>query len=159
MRHTLLLGSLLLAPAMAAQAAAPAVSPVRITTTVLAEAREAGPNGTTRIKLVPAKRVVPGDHVVYQLSVTNSGSQPAAGVVIANPVPANMQYVGVAGNSPAPEVSVDGKSFSQLATLKVSAAGRVRPAVAADVRVVRWRLAQPVAPGGAVQVAFRALLK
>jgi len=157
MRHALLLGSLLLTTSAAI--AAPA-GPVNITTTVLAETRAGAANGTTQIKLAPATRVVPGDHVIYQIKVTNSGAKPAGGVVIANPVPAGMQYAGPAANSPAPEVSVDGKSFSQLASLRITTAdGRARPATAADVRVVRWRLAQPVPAGGAQQVAFRALLK
>lgn len=158
MRHALFLGGLMLATASTALAA-PA-GPVNITTTVLAETRIPAANGTTQIKLVPAKRVVPGDHVVYQIQVTNSGAKPASGVVIANPVPASMQYAGPATNSPAPEVSADGKSFGQLASLRIATAdGRARPATAADVRVVRWRLAQPVPAGGAQQVAFRALLK
>jgi len=157
MRHALLMGGLLLttAPALAAPA-----EPVKITANVLVETRENATDGTVRTRLVPAGRVVPGNHVVYRLSITNGGSKPANGVVIANPVPAGMQYVGPATGSPAPEVSVDGKSFGPLATLRIATAdGRVRPAAAADVRVVRWRLAQPVAAGGAQQVAFRALLK
>ncbi|MET0307480.1 MAG: hypothetical protein ABW023_02130 [Sphingomonas sp.] len=155
--RTVILGALL---ASAAVAPASAGDPIKITATVLAEARQVAPNGAVRITLVPAKRVVPGDHVVYRLSVTNGGSRPANGLVIANPVPASLQYVGAADNSPAPEVSVDGKNFGPLTALRITAAdGRVRPATAADVRVVRWRLAQPVVPGGAGQVAFRALLK
>ena len=56
--------------------------------------------------------------------------------------------------------SVDGKTFGPLSTLRVATAdGKSRAAAPADVRVVRWRLAQPVAPGGEGQVAFRALLK
>lgn len=157
MRHAILLGGFMaaatIAPAMAAE-------PVKITATVLAEQREAAADGTTRVRLVPAGRIVPGDHVVYRLSVSNSGPKPASGVVIANPVPAGMQYAGPAANSPAPELSVDGKTFGPLSTLRVATAdGKSRAAAPADVRVVRWRLAQPVAPGGEGQVAFRALLK
>jgi uncharacterized repeat protein (TIGR01451 family) len=157
MRHVLLLGAVL---SSAVAIPAFAGDPVKITATVLTEAREAAANGTTRVRLVPAGRIVPGDHVVYRLSVSNGGSRPASGLVIANPVPAGMQYAGPAENSPAPELSVDGKTFGPLAALRIATAdGRVRPATTADVRVVRWRLAQPVAPGGAGQVAFRALLK
>nr|AGU10809.1 hypothetical protein [uncultured organism] len=145
----------------AVAAAAPALAdPVKIMATVLAEARQAAADGTTQIKLVPAGRVVPGDRVVYRLSLTNGGSKPAAGVVITNPIPAGMQYAGPFAPSPAPELSVDGKNFGPLETLRISSDdGKVRLATAADVRAVRWRLAQPVAPGGAEQRAFRALLK
>lgn len=141
-------------------AAVPAVAgPVEIKSTVLAEKRAAAADGTTRVSLVPAARVTPGDRVVFQLEYRNTGQQSASGLVIANPVPAAMQYVSPAEGSPAPELSVDGTTFGPLSSLKVREAGAVRSAVAADVRVVRWRLAQPVAPGAKGQVAFRAILK
>ena len=62
--------------------------------------------------------------------------------------------------TPVPELSVDGKTFGSLGSLRIATAdGKTRAAAPADVRVVRWHLAQPVAPGGEGQVAFRALLK
>ncbi|MCD2324384.1 DUF11 domain-containing protein [Sphingomonas sp. IC-56] len=141
-------------------AAAPAIAgPVEIQSTVLAEKRAAAADGTTRVSLVPAGRVTPGDRVVYQIEYRNNGKQAAGGLVIANPVPAAMQYVSPAEGSLAPELSVDGTTFGPLSTLKVRDRGAVRPAVAADVRVVRWRIAQPVAPGARGSVAFRAVLK
>ena len=149
--------SLLLAGLIAAVPAA--ASTVEIQSSVLAEKRASAADGTTRVSLVPAARVTPGDKVVYRLEYRNNGSQAASGLVIANPVPAAMQYAGPAEGSAAPELSIDGKTFGPLSTLKVREAGAVRPAVAADVRVVRWRLAQPVAPGAKGQVAFRAVLK
>lgn len=152
MRTSLLLAGLV--------AAVPAIAgPVEIKSTVLAEKRAAAADGTTHVSLAPAGRVIPGDRVVYQIAYRNNGKQAATGLVIANPVPAAMQYVSPAEGSPAPELSVDGTTFGPLATLKVRDGGAVRPAVAADVRVVRWRLAQPVAPGANGQVAFRAVLK
>lgn len=152
MRLSLLLAGLL--------AAAPAAaSTVEIQSSVLAEKRASAADGTTRVSLVPAARVTPGDKVVYRLDYRNNGTQPASGLVIANPVPAAMHYAGPVEGSAAPELSVDGKTFGPLSTLKVREAGAERPAVAADVRVVRWRLAQPVAPGAKGQVSFRAILK
>lgn len=152
MRMSLLLAGLAVAvPAVA--------GPVEIQSTVLAEKRTGAADGTTRVSLVPATRVTPGDRIVYQIHYRNTGKQAAGGLVIANPVPAAMQYVSPADGSPAPELSVDGTTFGPLSTLKVRDGGAVRPAGAADVRVVRWRLAQPVAPGAKGQVAFRAVLK
>lgn len=152
MRLSLLLAGLV--------AAVPAVAgPVEIKTTVLAEKRSAAADGTTSVGLASAARVTPGDKVVYRIEYRNNGTQAASGLVIANPVPAAMQYVSPAEGSPAPELSVDGTTFGPLSALKVREGGAVRPAVAADVRVVRWRLAQPVAPGAKGQVAFRAILK
>ena len=141
----------------------PAISmaqPVEITAKAMVEQRKAATDGTTKITLAAAARVTPGDRIVYQLNYRNSGREPARDLVIANPVPANMLYVGAAQGSAEPELSVDGSRFGTLSQLTVRGAnGQVRPALAADVRVVRWRLTDPVAAGGSGQVAFRAILK
>ena len=129
--------------------------PVELGTKVLVETRKPAPDGTTRIQLTPAAKVMPGDRVVYQISYRNTGSQPASNVVISNPVPQGLTYAGAAGNSPEPELSADGVHFGTLAQL---GAHSPRPVTAADIRVVRWRL-DPIAGGGSGQVAFRAVLK
>lgn len=156
MSHLMKIGG---AVALLAIPATALAQPVEITAHAMVEQRKAAADGTTRITLAAA-RVTPGDRIVYQLSYRNSGREPARDLVIANPVPANMTYAGAAEGSAEPELSVDGTTFGSLAQLTVRAAdGRVRPALATDVRVVRWRLATPVAAGGAGQVAFRAVLK
>lgn len=142
-----------------AAAAPAAVSPIEITSSVLAEKKASAADGTTRVELVAPKRVTPGDRVVYRIDYRNNGKQAASGLVIANPVPAAMQYSGPADGSPAPELSVDGQTFGPLSALKVRNGASLRPAVASDVRVVRWRLAQPLAAGAKGQVSFRATLK
>lgn len=143
--------ALLATPALAAS--------VEITTRVLTEQRSTAADGTTRIALVPAGRITPGDRVVYQLAYRNSGGQIARDVVIANPVPKGLVYAGPANGSAAPEVSVDGTTFGTLAQLRVRGAGGVqRAASLADVRIVRWRLAS-VAAGSSGQLSFRATLK
>lgn len=141
-------------------AAAPALAqPVELVTKVLVETRKPAADGTTRIVLAPAARVTPGDRVVYQIAYHNSGKQPATGLVIANPVPTGLIYSGAAQGSPEPELSVDGTRFGPLAQLTVRTATGTRPATNADVRVVRWRLAKPVAAGASGSVSFRATLK
>jgi uncharacterized repeat protein (TIGR01451 family) len=139
--------------------AAPAAPAVEIRTSVLAEKRTSAADGTTRVALVAAGRVTPGDRVVYRIAYRNNGKQAASGLVIANPVPAAMQYAGPSDGSPAPELSIDGQTFGPLSALKVRSGAVVRAATAADVRVVRWRLTQPVAAGAGGQVSFRAILK
>lgn len=145
-------GPLAAAIAMAPPAAAQAV---QLVTKVLVETRKPAADGTTRIELATAARVTPGDRVVYQIIYRNPGREAARDLVIANPIPAGLVYAGAAHGSTEPELSVDGRDFGTLAQLRVG----VRTATAADVRVVRWRLAQPVAPGASGQVAFRAVLK
>jgi uncharacterized repeat protein (TIGR01451 family) len=134
--------------------------PVEITARAMVEMRKAAPDGTTKITLAPVARVTPGDRVVYQLTYRNTGREPARDLVIANPVPANLVYAGAADGGVEPELSVDGTRFGPLSQLAVHTAdGATRPATTADVRVVRWRLADPIAAGGYGQVSFRAILK
>ncbi|WP_093664501.1 hypothetical protein [Sphingomonas gellani] len=138
-----------------APVAASAASPIELTARVLVEQRQAAADGTTRIVLVPPARVTPGDAIVYTLIYRNTGSQPVPDLVVASPVPGNLLYAGPAEKAAVPEVSVDGKAFAPLAQLRVDG----RPAIAADVRALRWRIAAPLTGGAAGQVAFRAIVK
>ncbi|MEG3174609.1 hypothetical protein U1872_00085 [Sphingomonas sp. RB3P16] len=153
--------SRLLVGAVALTAAVPAfAAPVEITARVLLEQRQAAADGTTRTVLMPAAKIIPGDRIVYRIEYRNTGSVAASGVVVANPIPAQLQYAGPAEGSPAPEVSTDGSAFGALGQLRVrSADGTLRPAALTDVRVVRWRLGAPVAGGSSGKLAFRAILK
>ena len=145
--------------ALAVALASPAFAAVEVVAKVLTEKRIAAADGTTRIALSPADRVTPGDTVVYQLAYHNNGTKPVDDLVLSNPVPRDLEYRAPAGGSPAPDLSVDGATFGQLGTLKVKSATGTRAATAGDVRVVRWRLPQPVAPGSRGQVSFQAVLK
>lgn len=157
MSHLMKLGG---AVALLAIPAAGLAQPVDLTARAMVEQRKAAPDGTTKITLAPAARVTPGDRIVYQLSYRNTGREPARDLVIANPVPANLVYAGTAEGSAEPELSVDGTRFGRLQQLTVRTAdGKVRPALSTDIRVVRWRLNDPVPAGGSGQVAFRAILK
>jgi uncharacterized repeat protein (TIGR01451 family) len=148
----------LLISAAALGAAAPviaAASPLQVASTVLVEQRSTAADGTVRVALAPAKRAVPGDRVVFALNYRNTGAQPLANVVFDNPVPAQIAYRAPAAGSPEPQLSVDGKTFGALSTLRVAG----RPATAADVTHVRWTLATPIAPGSSGRLAFAAVLK
>jgi uncharacterized repeat protein (TIGR01451 family) len=143
--------SLFLLGAMLAAAPAIAAGPLQVTSQVMVEAKQRAADGTTRIALVPARRVVPGDRVVFTLAYRNTGSQPLADLVFDNPVPSGVVYRASAANSPAPELSVDGRRYGTPAQL-----GTIDPA---DVTHVRWRLARPLAPGASGTFAFQAVLK
>lgn len=132
-----------------------APSPLQAASTVLVEQRSPAADGTTRVALVPAKRAVPGDRVVFALDYRNTGKAPLADVVFDNPVPAGIAYRAPASGSPEPLLSVDGKTFGPLATLRVAG----RPATIADVTHVRWKLAAAIAPGSGGRLAFAAVLK
>lgn len=123
---------------------------VRVTSTVLVQEKKVAADGTTQISLVAPKRVLPGDRVVYRISYRNEVGQPVSGMVVSNAVPAGLAYRGPAEGSPAPEVSVDGKTFASLTQLR---------ARAEDVKVVRWPVAGAIPVGGSGQYAFEATLK
>lgn len=155
-RPLLLLGAVLAAPAAAS--AAPA-GPLQVTSKVLVESKQRAPDGTTRIALVPAKRAVPGDRVVFVLAYRNTGTQPLSNIVFDNPVPRGVAYRAPLPESAAPELSVDGRAYGALDQLSVPANGARRAAAADDVTHVRWRLARPLPPGAQGEFAFQAALK
>lgn len=125
---------------------------------VFQEVEVKGPDGKADRKSVPASLVLPGTEVQYVVTYTNKGDQTAGQVAITNPIPKELEYVSAAGGEA--EVSVDGKTYGPLASLKVTEAdGSERPAKASDVTHVRWRIANPVKPGEQGKVSFRAKLK
>ena len=120
-------------------------------------------DGSTHRERVPAAKVVPGTEVIYVITYRNAGKQPAANVVITNPIPAELAYQPERGPAPSatPDVSVDsGTRFGALASLSVKdAEGKPRPAQGSDVTHLRWRLREPVAPGAQGSVSYRAVLE
>ena len=142
--------------------AAPAAAggPLQLSSSVLVEQNVRAPDGSVRASLLPARKVVPGDRVVFVLGYRNTGRQPIANVVVANPVPAGMNYRGPTAASAAPEVSVDGRTFGPLAGLRVATVdGGTRAARPDEVRHVRWRLSGAVAPGAQGRLSYQAILK
>lgn len=107
--------------------------------------------------------VAPGDAVIFSTSYENLGDQPATDVVITNPMPEHMLYVGgsAEGRGTRIELSVDnGKTFAPEGRLKVKdAAGKERPATAADYTHIRWTIEGSLAKGAKGGVSFRAKVK
>ena len=140
--------------------AARAGGPLEITSSMMVERRSAAADGTTRVTLVKPTRVSPGDRIIFVLAYHNVGTQPLSDVVLANPLPRAIAYRSASPGSPAPEVSVDGKTYGALAALRMPALdGSTRAAGADDVTHVRWRIATPLAAGARGQFAFQAVLK
>jgi uncharacterized repeat protein (TIGR01451 family) len=157
MRSRLIAASIALAlPAMALAAA----GPLQVTTGVKVEKRIAAADGTTRVQLADARKVVPGDRVTLTVSYRNASAQPLGNVVLANPVPHNMVFRGALAEGPQPEMTVDGTRFGPLASLTArTATGTGRPARLDDVTAVRWRLGEPVPAHGAGTLGFHAQVK
>jgi hypothetical protein len=163
---SILIGLALAVPALALaqaapKAAKPAAAPAPGALTLNIEAfiaREVVEKGVKKKVLLSTERAVPGDAIVYILNYGNASTKPIP-ASIDDPVPNGVHFTGVAENWAV--VSVDGgKTFGQLATLKIKKAdGAMRAAVPQDVSNIRWKFAQPLAPGAKGRVMFYALVK
>ena len=121
---------------------------------------EAGQEVTTRVQ---AGKVVPGDEVIYTITFANRGTEPAADVVITNPIPDHMVFTRVE-DSPRPanvSMSVDGGNvYDAPRNLTVKdAKGNTRPAKASDFTHVRWTFQNSLEPGAEGSVSFKAQLQ
>ena len=145
---------LLLAGAAHAEVELNAVAQTEVTTT-----NEAGQEVTT---LEPAGKVVPGDEVIYTINFVNHGTEPAADVVITNPIPDHMVFTKVEASPSGADVSMSadgGSRYDAPRNLTVTdAKGQPRPAKASDFTHVRWVFQEPLEPGAEGSVSFRAQL-
>lgn len=138
---------------------------IELTSVAEVEVTTTNAQGQKEVKLVEAAKtnVVPGDTVIFTNYYTNTGKEPATGVVIKNPVPEHMVYVdkSAEGKDTKIDFSVDkGKTFAAAGQLKVKdASGKEQAAVAADYTHIRWIVEKPVAKGGKGSVSFRAKVK
>jgi len=126
--------------------------------------KDAKGNETT--KLLPADKVVPGDTVVYTITATNSGKQPAEAIVINNAISEHTLYLNgsagslAIGKNTTITFSADGgKTFADAAQLTVVENGATRPASAEDYTSIRWQLNFALAPEKSTKVFFKVLLK
>jgi uncharacterized repeat protein (TIGR01451 family) len=113
-------------------------------------------NGTSKVEWTTPDNIVPGDKVGYRILFTNTGDQPAADIVLNNPIPQNTIYVEGSARGANSNIvfSVDGgKQFAKPEQLFVEANGKKIPASAKDYTHVRWTLtsALPVGKDGSVQ--------
>ncbi len=117
--------------------------------------------GNRQTRLVDATTVVPGDEVVYTVSFSNVGEEPAENVVITNPLPEQLSYVEGSAFGPGAEVqfSVDGGvHFAKPGDLSVSENGGERPANGDDFTHIRWVVSNVIEPGARGMAQFRARL-
>jgi uncharacterized repeat protein (TIGR01451 family) len=129
---------------------------ISLNITTQAVKKEVDKNGVTRNVLVEPKVVVPGQPLVYTITMKNNTTKPASNLVINNPVPNNVIFTGFGPQSQTGLTSVDGgKTFGQLSVLQVKGKdGKMRKADFKDVTHVRWVLAKPLAGGASNQVIY-----
>ena len=152
------------APPLVAQTPAAAAGP-QATVTVVAEnisAREAAQAGKPRVGPDSA-RLRAGDVIEYRLRFSNTTREPVKNVVLEDPLPAGLIYVG--GTAAADvdgvlvEYSIDGgRSFAATPMVRVMVDGQEveRPAPPERYTNIRWRVAGSVNPGARVTASFRA---
>jgi uncharacterized repeat protein (TIGR01451 family) len=143
--------------------AAPEKGKVEVNVVVEKEVEAIGPDGKTIIQQVPAEKVIPGDEVIYTITYTNNGDEPAENLVVNNPIPEHMQYVAGSASVSGSSItfSVDnGKSFDIPEKLTVQdVEGKPVIAKPADYTNIRWTLDHPVAPKSSGAVSYRAKLE
>lgn len=156
-----LAGLALAAPAVLfAQAApkAPAAQPVTLVIESFIARETVDAKGAKTKGLFPTDRALPGEAIVYILKYANVGKVPLP-VEVNNNVPNGVEFTGVA--EAWASVSIDGgKTFGPLSSFKVKKPdGTFRAAIPRDVTSVRWKPAQPVAPGTSGRYIYYGLVK
>jgi uncharacterized repeat protein (TIGR01451 family) len=148
---------------VAAQATAQEKGCILLKTVAEIEQVTTDERGEQSTRLVAAEKIVPGNEVIYTVSATNICDQPAHNVVIDNPVPQHMDYIGGTAIGPGTEVSfsVDGGlNFGKPDALKVAAAdGTPRQAEPREYTNIRWVMRNPLKPGAVAFARFRAILE
>lgn len=120
-------------------------------------------DGEKEVQLVEAGNAIPGDELIFTVTYTNQGAEPAENVVLVNPVPEHTEYIGESAGGKATTItfSVDeGGSYDLPANLTVTGEdGQPRTAQAREYTYLRWVLTGPLSPGGSGKIFFRVRLK
>lgn len=117
--------------------------------------------GQEEVVRVEPKLVTPGEDVIYTISYTNLGAEPADNVVITNPVPGHMVYLpgSADGSNTTIEFSLDGVSFDSPENLRITTEMGPKQATADDYTHVRWVVMAPLESGAGGEVSYRARLQ
>jgi uncharacterized repeat protein (TIGR01451 family) len=120
-------------------------------------------DGEKEIKLVEAGNAIPGDELIFTVTYTNQGTEPAENVVLVNPVPEHTQYIdgSAGGENTAITFSVDGGgSYDLPENLMVTGEdGKSRTAQAREYTHLRWVRTGDLPPAEGGKVFFRVRLK
>ncbi len=146
---------------LSASAWADETEQLQVKTVVQKEAVVINDDGKEEKQLIPAETVVPGERVVYTVTIENVGNEPADDVVITQPINENLTYVDGSAFGPGMEIqfSVDGgQSFALAAELTVDAEGNDRPAQPEDFTHVRWVMQHDLPPGAQASARVAATL-
>ena len=115
--------AILMMLALSLQAVAQEQGHLNVTTTVQKQEVTVNDSGETETRLVAADSVVPGESVVYTITFQNISDEPAANVVITNPISEDLTYV-------------DGSAFGPGTVIQFSTDGGQNFAAANELTVV-----------------------
>lgn len=131
---------------------------VALTSDVFVEKQSMDATGRTKLVLEEPKLVVPGDKLVFVLKYQNKSSAPASNFVVTNPLPDAVTFQTALDEGAV--VSVDGgRSWGNLAALKVKDGNALRNANASDVTHIRWTFTKPIPAGSAGKLMFRGIVR
>lgn len=140
-----------------------AAGQVKMSVQVMQQKTVKDQSGNVKTELVPVGKIVPGTIVAYVIHYTNTGKETASHIVIRDPVPKHMNYVGgsAQGEDTSIGFSVDNgnKWAPKVGDLTVKDGGHQRRATAGDVTTLRWTLNHGLAPGAGGEVHFAARLQ
>jgi uncharacterized repeat protein (TIGR01451 family) len=135
---------------------------VTLTNTVFEVVTITAEDGSKQDQWQQPDKLLPGERVGYQIEVNNKGTEPAADIVIANPIPEHTIYVqdSAKGLNAKIEFSVDnGKTFALPAQLFMEKEGKRVQATSVDYTQVRWKLNKPLAVGASSTVQYIVKIK
>jgi len=136
---------------------------LELKSTVEKETVTVNARGEEEIVVMPADTVLPGDTVILTTRYSNVGDEAADKVVITNPVPEQLVYVGGSAKGEGTDITFSvngGQTYEVPERLTVVGEdGRARPAQPADYTHIRWTVNKSIIPGNEGQVSFRAALK
>jgi uncharacterized repeat protein (TIGR01451 family) len=135
---------------------------VTLTNTVFEVVTITSKDGSQQDQWQQPDKLLPGERVGYQIEVNNKGTEPAANIVIANPIPEHTFYIqdSAKGLNTKIEFSVDnGKTYALPAQLFLDKDGKRVQASSADYTQVRWKLNKPLAVGASSTVQYIVKIK
>lgn len=120
-------------------------------------------DGEKEIQLVEAGNAIPGDELIFTVTYTNQGTEPAENLVLVNPVPEHTEYIGGSAGDGETTItfSVDGGGSYDLPDnlLVTGEDGQPRTAQAREYTHLRWVRTGLLSPGKSGKVFFRVRLK
>ena len=156
------ISAILMMLALSLQAVAQEQGHLNVTTTVQKQEVTVNDSGEAETRLVAADSVVPGESVVYTITFQNISDEPAANVVITNPISEDLTYVNGSAFGPGTVIqfSTDGgQNYAAADELTVIDDGVSRPAGPDDFTHIRWVMQNELAVGAQGTARFTAVLK